>query len=627
MCSTSCGKLTFYTQPIIIKKQLQQMEVIMQRVEITGRDLLSWFRGGLRGVQEQRSYLNQINVFPVKDGDTGTNLLLTLQGMVEKSAPKDSFTDMVNELSSTGFMHARGNSGSIFASWLGGFASAFTHEQSVDVQQFTKGATLAVDAMYSAVENPVEGTMLTVIKAWTHALEAHHDQKGRFKEVLAAAYASAHEALEKTPQQLPILKKYQVVDAGAKGFVAFLQGINAVIEGHVNFDEVVLEDTSESQLAFEGEESQELNYRYCTECILKSDRLPIDSLRAILREFGDSIVVNQLKDQFKMHLHTDFPEKVMETLSQYGTLSDQKADDMLMQQRLKAMLTEKGKQPIGLVADSIADIPLAYKDEWMIHTIPLTLNMDQQSYLDKLTVKADQVYRYLDTGKEYPSSSLPEPGRIKAMYEELLNYYDTLVVISVSSKLSGTYDALKRVADAFNIASKRIVVIDSMTNSAAEGLIVEKAAKLIDAGEHLEAIESQLAQTIPNSRIYVCLETLKYAVRSGRVPNTVGNVAIKLGIRPIMSISEGNGSAFGAAWSQKGITKKIMKLTQKISQQKGIESFGIVHALNPSLAEDYARQVAEITGLKPSFISEISAVTGLHAGNGAVAVAWIQKEV
>lgn len=142
----------------------------------------------------------------------------------------------------------------------------------------------------------------------------------------------------------------------------------------------------------------------------------------------------------------------------------------------------------------------------------------------------------------------------------------------------------------------------------------------------LEEIAGKLEEWISKGRIYVCLETIEYAVKGGRVSNRVGAIGMKLGLRPIMSLDEaGAGKTFGAAFSRKGITGKIMKLVRKAMKNGGIEAYSIVHARDPALAEEYRERLARMIGKEPEFVTEISSVVAINSGIGAVAVSIIEK--
>jgi hypothetical protein len=255
------------------------------------------------------------------------------------------------------------------------------------------------------------------------------------------------------------------------------------------------------------------------------------------------------------------------------------------------------------------------------------LILDGTVYLDKVTIQPSQLTEAIARSEAYPTSSLPEPGRVRAFLESLIDVYDSLIFITVSSEMSGTHNVINRELRNIDLLGKKVTVIDSLVNSGAEGLLVKTAADMLNAGATHDEVVARVQQLVPRTRIYVYLETLEYAVRSGRVPNTVGRIGIKLGLRPIMSVdASGKGTAFGAAFSRSGITKKIHRLVLKRMESGGIQSYAIVHVDNPELAEQYSRELTAMIGREPEFVTEVSSVIAIHSGPGSVAVCLIENQ-
>ena len=173
---------------------------------------------------------------------------------------------------------------------------------------------------------------------------------------------------------------------------------------------------------------------------------------------------------------------------------------------------------------------------------------------------------------------------------------------------------------------KKVTVIDSRLNSGAEGLLVARAAHLLDQGKCHDEVVAEVESMIPRTKIYVCLETLEYAAKGGRVPNSVGKIGMMIGLRPIMTLDEtGKGATFGMGLSQKSITGKILKLVRSAMADKGIEAYSIVHADNLPLALEYKESLTKIIGKEPEFISEISSIIAIHSGPGSVAVCVTER--
>lgn len=598
------------------------MDYQLDLEQANGFDLLNWFSAGAREVAAHKKYLNDINVFPVADGDTGTNLSTTLRAMVDKPARARSFVGMLRGIARSGLESARGNSGIIFASFVNGIAMECKPLELVDVKEFAGIAFRGVKHLYEAVDHPVEGTLMSIIRDWAMFLETNKERFSSFRELFSNAYQSASVSLEKTKEQLQVLRKHNVVDSGAAGFVRFLQGINFTFSRSRAAE--VIEDPI-SVPVITGEESTA--FRYCVEALVDTSEssanetaaLP-EQLKQDLGSLGDSLIVNNHDGRLKVHIHTNTPELLMERLKKYGAFLEQKADDMAIQNRLRSMPSGG----IGLMTDSIADIPESFKLAHVVSTLPMGVMIDGSAYLDKATIQLEQLFERMGHKEGYPTSSQPEPARIAAMLSALTEHFESLIILSVSDQLSGTYQALLKAASVI-APDKRITVINTKLNSGAEGLLVKTAAEMVEQGFSHDQVVERIEHLIPRTKIYVCLNTLTYAVRGGRVPNTIGKLGIQLGLRPIMTLdSNGNGAAFGVALSQAGLTKKILNLVRNTMRRKGIEDYSIVHGDNLPLAMEYADEITRITGREPAFISEISSVVALHAGPGTVAVCLVE---
>lgn len=594
------------------------MDYQLDLQQANGFDLINWFSSGAQEVAAHKKYLNDINVFPVADGDTGTNLATTLRAMVEKPVRARSFAGMLQGISKSGLESARGNSGIIFASFVNGIAKECQQAEVVDVQEFAGIASRAVKHLYDAVEHPMEGTLMSIIRDWAMFLDNNKDRFSGFRELFSDAYQSAITSLERTKEQLQVLRKHNVVDSGAAGFVRFLQGINLALS-HVRGIEPV--EDLENIPVITGEE--ETVYRFCTEALVDTSsagEIDLDALKRELSLLGDSLILNNRDGRLKVHLHTNTPEKLMERLAPLGPFIEQKADDMALQNLLRA----RPYGGVGLMTDSIADIPDDYKLSHAIATLPMGVLIDGSAYLDKSTIQLEQLFTRMGQKEGYPTSSQPEPGRISALLGQLTDHYDSLIVFSVASRLSGTYQALVK-AVSLLAPEKKITVIDTKLNSGAQGLLVRAAAEMAAEGLSHEEIVSRVEAMIPRAKIYVCLNTLSYAARGGRVPDTVGRIGNMLGMRPIMTLDhDGNGAAFGVAFSQAGLTKKIFRLVKNTMERKGIAEYSIVHGGNLALAKEYAEEIKRITDKDPAFITQISSVVALHAGPGTVAVCLVE---
>ena len=362
----------------------------MKHTEINGVDFYRYFKSGAEEVQKNKDNLNAINVFPVKDGDTGTNLAITMNSIVNEATVTEDFHVVINSMSNAAFENARGNSGIIFASFISGFSDACGQLKSINLEQFSSGATLAVEAAYSAVSIPVEGTMLTVIREWANYIANYHDKHLGFGDLLEAAYEKAKQTLEDTPDMLEILRKNKVVDSGAKGFVMFLSGFGKLFSGsHPHQEEWALTDKQAETIAYTQSAAyiqsnvylqnevhfshpqfdislqdtpsnredvlhqHDLSFRYCTEVLLHDSVDHKAHIEPLIAAFGDSIIITGNQKLVKIHIHTNRPDLVTQTLVDNGyKVNKSKVDDMLIQTEVE----RAPKSKIAILTDSIADL-------------------------------------------------------------------------------------------------------------------------------------------------------------------------------------------------------------------------------------------------------------------------------
>ncbi len=598
----------------------------MKKSTINGTDFYEYIKSGANEVYGMKDDLNRINVFPVKDGDTGTNLVMTMNSIVDETEVSDDFDVMIRSMSNVAFESARGNSGIIFASFINGFSNACGQLKTLTMEEFSNGATVAVKEAYSAVSTPVEGTMLTVIKEWAEYIAGNYKKHHYFSDLLEAAYSTAKIALDETPEKLEILRKNKVVDSGAKGFVLFLEGINNLVSELKNTiqeqpkayaNETIFDDLN-------GVENHNvlMTFRFCTEIVLRNDISEKYKIEALLGDFGDSMIVTGNERLIKLHIHTDSPDQVTQKLIENNyVISKSKVDDMKIQNDVEVNKLSE----IAIVTDSIADISMDLIEKEQIHVISASLIADESVYLDKMTVTQDNIKAILDNSKKYPSSTQPDIQQIRAKMEWLLGHYKSVIVISVAKALSGTYGSFEKIVDDYVKKGYDIKLLDSRLNTSGQGMVVLKAAEMANNGQSVEDIINMVESEIPRTDIYVSLDTFKYAVKSGRVPNKIGRVLMFLGAKPVMTLKRsGEGTAFGLAFSRKSIDKKIMRRVSKINLEFGIDRYSIVHSGNPELAEQYAVMCEEVIGKKPLYITSISAVTTIHSGIGSVAISLVR---
>ena len=583
---------------------------------ISKETLFKSFLLGAKYVITEKDGLNSINVFPVADGDTGSNLTSLMKSILLKARLENTLADTVKSISDAAITGARGNSGIIFASYIYGFSNGIKGE-TLDLDTFIDSMESASKNAYQSIEKPVEGTMITLMRLWHEVLSAIKDKATDFVTLLSTAFEQMKKELEHTKDLLPVLKENKVVDAGAKGFYHFLDGF---IRGFKGEDiEIDMKDTLETHLHVDHFE--ETQTRYCTEVLIEGKDMNLDSIKALLHPQGDSLVVAGHKGLARVHIHTDDPAKVFELIEPVGQIIDQKVDDMKKQFEV----ANHRKHKIALVTDSIADLPDHYAEDKQIHVLNLSLLINQVTYFDKLTIENSRFYQLMNDLKEYPKSSQPNPKTVENLYSFLTTYYDEIIVITVSSKMSGTYQALLTGKKAF--PNHKITVIDSLQNSVAEGMLVKKAMTYIEQGHDYNTIIEKIEKDKKLTKILVSVKTLKYMIRSGRLKKTTGLVGKMINLKPIISIdTEGMGIIEAKAFSLGKSDQLIFDHIKQVHETAGIEAYALVQVNAMDRVHKYVKELEKITGQKPDYISEISTIVAMNAGIGSVAVAYIKKE-
>lgn len=316
---------------------------------------------GANNIVRHKKEVDELNIFPVPDGDTGTNMSMTITAAAKLLAESEEVISVaeVSKMTSSAMLRgARGNSGVILSLLFKGIAEVLKESEEVDGVLFADALTLGVEYAYKAVMNPTEGTILTVARLAAEAARIAADVENDPIIVLGAACNAAEDALAQTPELLHVLKKAGVVDAGGKGLCIIFEGMLSLLRDGVmiNIDapvEVKKENTDDFFKNAAAEFDSEINFTYCTEFIVgKNDNATADSvaeLRAYLEGIGDCVVVVEDDDIIKTHVHTENPGLALETALKYGQLLTVKVENMREQHRIAA---KKHEQELKLLEES-----------------------------------------------------------------------------------------------------------------------------------------------------------------------------------------------------------------------------------------------------------------------------------
>jgi DegV family protein with EDD domain len=585
---------------------------------LDGNRLYYAFLAGGQAVIRDQAYLNKINVFPVPDSDTGTNLASTMRSIAERARASRSANATLNSIADAALLGARGNSGLIFAQFLYGLSREIRDESRLSPHHFAEGVRKAVQYARRAILTPVEGTMITLIHDWAEALYEQRLKMNDFVELLSYSLHIAEKSLQDTPKKLAVLAEAGVVDAGAKGFFDFLEGVVAFIK-RGNIKAIQKEDAASLPRPMDVHATRSsISKRYCSEALLVGPNLDIEAVQNLVGRSGESAIVAGSPSKLRLHVHTDTPSDLFHELQKHGTIQDIKADDMLRQYEA----AHERKAPIAVLTDSSCDLPQSVFDDHQIHLIPFNLFFGDSLFLDKVTISPGQFYDLLKSRREMPTSAQPPQTGVERALEFLAGHYENVIVVTISSGLTGVYGQLVKAREALGPGSSRVAVIDSRHLSVSEALVVLRVAEAVRAGRTFGEISLAADAWVAKTKLWVDIRTLKYMVRGGRVSPLKGLIAAALNIKPIVTLdADGKAAILGKSFSRRRNMKKILGLVRTAARDRRVWNYGVVHAQNPYRALRYADALEEMLGKKAVFISEVSPVVGVHNGIGVVGIA------
>lgn len=309
---------------------------------ITGLMFKNGIISAANNISNSRQAVDALNIFPVPDGDTGTNMSMTINAAAADIAamPENSSLGEVSKRTASALLRgARGNSGVILSLIFRGMSKAFKGLDEAGSKDVAKAFRMGCDAAYKAVMKPTEGTILTVVRKAAEAAEEIADIQDEPLEVCFAALQAAKQALAKTPEQLPVLKKAGVVDAGGQGLVLIFEGIQSVFEHNAIVQPIDGEKKEEKQSdkSTVAAADEEIKFGYCSEFLIEKEKSAGEKdplkLRAYLESIGDCVVVVDDNDIIKVHVHSNCPGDVIQSALKYGQLINIKIDNMRYQHR------------------------------------------------------------------------------------------------------------------------------------------------------------------------------------------------------------------------------------------------------------------------------------------------------
>lgn len=583
---------------------------------------------GCDHVQRRRVELNRINVFPVPDGDTGTNLALTASAIADRLRPLRvrSVALVAREAADAAILGARGNCGMILSHFLLGFATGLGERARVRAAEFAHALQAAVEHVYRSLELPVEGTIITVMRAT--AEQAQKADTHDFGDLLELLLVEAQEALERTPDLLPVLRKAGVVDAGAKGFVHLLEGARAFTQGQpiVSLElDTPFEPVEPIAAALAEYPADSEQFRFCTEALVRGEHLPRAAVvQDTLRPHGDSLIVIRGHDIIKVHIHTDHPEQIFAHLRTLGQLVTHKAEDMQVQHaavgRAAAAHVQLARRPVSLVTDSACDLPSEIVRAHGIHVVPMTLIYGDRALRDGIDIDAATFLERLRAG-ERATTSQPPPAAFHAAFERAAEDGEVVLAIMVGARLSGTFASAE--AAAKRIDTGPIRLFDSRAASLTQGLLVLKACELAELGHSVERIVEELTRIRERSGILFTVDVFDNLLASGRVGRGQVMIAGLLDLKPILALhADGVVSAVARVRGRKNVMPRMLKEIEQRVPAAATVRFGVVHVGCEELARTVVGKLQQRYPQAEILCAPVTPVLATHLGAGAWGLAY-----
>ncbi len=574
-------------------------------------------------VDANRDELNRINVFPVPDGDTGTNFAMTLRAAAEgvrtlhRRAKLPTVSGAMAEACVFG---ARGNSGMLLSHFLIGFRESLGGLEVAGASDVARAIRAGANRLYHSLDDPVEGTILTVSRDVADAAEWAAERDRNLQEMMAHVMKRAEESLRRTPELLEVLREAGVVDAGAKAFVRVLEGVMRLIEGDPILPAAEPLEYTVPDAAALAEVAAERDYGFCTEVLVRgSDHPPSTEIRKTLRSLGGSIVVLATEDLLKVHVHTDTPQEVFALAESWGTIEATKADDMREQHRA----LHEAHRKIGIVVDSSCDLPDRMVDQHGMVVVPLQVIRGAKTYLDRLDIRGAELYDQMREGGEVFTTSQPTPGAFLQAYEDALSSADDIIGLFIAGSLSGTLASAQAAAQA-RANGEHITLFDSRTASFGLGMLALRAAELAEAGWEIPAIVRELDRIRDQSGAFFTVDVFDNLLRSGRVSRGRAWLGGLLDIKPILEVGrDGRIVPLDRVRGREALVPRVLRhLERRLTPRPEFLRIAVAHAGVPELGEEIHDELVRRYQPRDVYVSDVTAALGVHVGLGAWGIFW-----
>ncbi|SFH51023.1 hypothetical protein SAMN05192551_101294 [Tindallia magadiensis] len=378
----------------------------MNTQTINGKNYRNMMISARQSLLDQQEIINSLNVFPVPDGDTGTNMTLTVEAAIKElnKSETENIDELAEAVANGSLMGARGNSGVILSQLFRGFAKSLKTKKEITVKDIAMAMKNASDTAYQAVMKPTEGTILTVARESADAAMMLAEKEEDIERFLRLVILKANESLERTPDQLRVLKEAGVVDSGGKGLVAIMEGALKGIFGEKDFVLDKNKDNQENYPYLYEVDPGEIHFGYCTEFIINAKDADVAIFKSKITHHGDSMLVVANEKLMKVHIHTNHPGKVLEEALKIGDLTDIKIDNMKLQHQHKNFKPKEEKvttdnvssKPYGMISVAMGQGLKSIMEDFCVDVIiegGQTMNPSTEDFLNAIEkIDAEHIF-------------------------------------------------------------------------------------------------------------------------------------------------------------------------------------------------------------------------------------------
>lgn len=500
----------------------------MKKTELTAEDFKAMVAIGADRLSENAEYVNSLNVFPVPDGDTGTNMNLSFTSGAERVRLSNAATidQLSSDLAKGLLMGARGNSGVILSQLFRGFSKAIEGKATLNTAAFAEAFSHGVETAYKAVMKPVEGTILTVARESAKAGMKKAEHTDDIIELMGTVLKVAQIALDKTPDLLPVLKEVGVVDSGGQGLVYIYEGFMESLTGEkVPSAEKVISQADVTEIAHQENyhnvshsiATEDIEFGYCTEIMVKlgegetvTDTFDYDTFRNHLNEIGDSLLVVADDEIVKVHVHTEYPGEVMNYGQKFGSLMKIKVDNMRLQhdavlEKADTPAKKPEKVPYGVIAVAAGEGVHALFKSMGVSTI---INGGQT-----MNPSTEDILKAIESTNAEKTIILPNNKNIFMAAEQAAEVSDADVIVVASKTISQGLTAMLAFNESVDLETNKAnmtaelenVVSGQITNAVRDTVIDGLA---ITKDDFMGIVDGKIL-TADKDRKTATIETLK----------------------------------------------------------------------------------------------------------------------